>query len=79
MKNPLLLQLALDLIATVSLVSNAVESFPANSGAICIAKFKGDLPEALSFKFDDNLRDQYEVAVPLLRSTAFLRSSTRSL
>lgn len=37
-----------------------------NPDAIRVAKFKDDRVAALSLTFDDNLRDQYDVAVPLL-------------
>ncbi|MEI6646827.1 MAG: polysaccharide deacetylase family protein [bacterium] len=39
---------------------------PANSDTPRVAKFKDDRAAALSFTLDDNLRDQYDVAVPLL-------------
>ena len=36
-----------------------------------IAHFDGDRPAAISYTFDDNLRDQYTVAVPMLNEAAF--------
>ena len=65
MKKRLLLLVALSVTVVNGL--DAADSVPANSDAICVAKFKGARSAALSFTFDDNLRDQYEVAVPLLR------------
>ena len=55
----------------------AVADSSVTPDAIRIAKFKGDRAAALSFTFDDNLRDQYDVAVPLpnkygIRATFFV-------
>jgi peptidoglycan/xylan/chitin deacetylase (PgdA/CDA1 family) len=36
-----------------------------------IAKFDGDRPAAISYTFDDNLRDQFTLAVPMLDEVGF--------
>lgn len=36
-----------------------------------IAHFDGDRPAAISYTFDDNLRDQYTLAVPMLNEVGF--------
>src|SRR6266699_2865776 len=36
-----------------------------------IAQFDGDRPAAISYTFDDNLRDQYTLAVPMLNEVGF--------
>lgn len=36
-----------------------------------VARFAGDRPAALSYTFDDNLRDQYTLAVPMLNAVGF--------
>jgi peptidoglycan/xylan/chitin deacetylase (PgdA/CDA1 family) len=36
-----------------------------------IARFAGDRPAAISYTFDDNLRDQYTLAVPMLNEVGF--------
>lgn len=36
-----------------------------------IAHFDGDRPAALTYTFDDNLRDQYTIAVPMLNEIGF--------
>lgn len=40
-------------------------------GGIRVAKFKGDRAAAISFTFDDNMRDQDEFAVPMLAKYGF--------
>ena len=71
--------LAALLLASPALLPAADTGAPANPDAIRLAKFKGDRSAALSFTLDDNLRDQYDVAVPLLnkygiRATFFVIS-----
>lgn len=36
-----------------------------------IAQFDGDRPAAITYSFDDNLRDQYKLAVPMLNQIGF--------
>src|SRR5438874_1088243 len=38
---------------------------------IRIAKFAGDRAAAVSYTFDDNLRDQYTLALPMLNEVGF--------
>ena len=54
------------LLALPKMLPGAETGSPTNPGAIRVAKFKGDRAAALSFTLDDNLRNQYDVAVPLL-------------
>ena len=66
MNPPQLIRLT-GLLLTLPLLLPATEiSSNVNPDAIWVAKFKGDRLAALSFTLDDNLRDQYDVAVPLL-------------
>ena len=53
------------LLATTA-VQSASAGSSVNPDVIRVAKFKDDRVAALSFTLDDNLRDQYDVAVPLL-------------
>ena len=67
MKKPQLIRLT-GLLLTLPLLLPAAEiTSNVNPDAIRVAKFKGDRAAALSFTLDDNLRDQYDVAVPLLK------------
>jgi hypothetical protein len=58
------------LLASLLLTLAALPAAPSGSSGdqdgIRVAKFKDDRVAALSFTFDDNLRDQYDVVVPLL-------------
>jgi len=65
MRNTAFLLTAL-LLASAGRLPGTEAGSAVNGDSIRVAKFKGDRPAALSFTFDDNLRDQYDVAVPLL-------------
>jgi len=54
------------LLAPLAALPAAEAGSSVNPATIRVARFKGDRAAALSFTLDDNLRDQYDVAVPLL-------------
>ena len=59
--------------ATVSItLSCAASSQAAETAPVArIAKFDGDRAAAISYTFDDGLRDQYTLAVPMLNEVGF--------
>ncbi len=62
------------IISGISAVAVAVFPFVSMSDQpdeVRIAKFKGDCAAAVSFTFDDNMRDQDDVAVPMLERYGF--------
>jgi hypothetical protein len=44
-----------------------------------LATFASDRPGAISYTFDDNLRDQYTLAVPMLNEVGFNPSEQSAL
>jgi hypothetical protein len=52
----------LAVISTVAGIADAEQKLPTG----CIAKFADDRAAAISYTFDDGLRDQYMAAVPML-------------
>jgi peptidoglycan/xylan/chitin deacetylase (PgdA/CDA1 family) len=53
------------------LLGNTAVGGPATRPTAYIAPFAGNRPAAISYTFDDNLRDQYTIAVPMLDEVGF--------
>ncbi len=67
----LILALLLPLIAVLSSSQNAEAAPPASTDIAVVAQFKGDRAAAVSITLDDGLRNQDDVAVPLLEHYGF--------
>ena len=57
-------------LAVISMVTGIVDA-EQNMPAARIARFSGDCAAAISYTFDDGLRDQYMTAVPMLNELGF--------
>jgi len=61
----------LALVATLALAASAASAPETAPPAARVAKFSGDRAAALSYTFDDGLRDQYTLAAPMLDEVGF--------